>query len=196
MNKKKILEIMKNNNGIISNKESIKYGISRTALHRLKEEGEIYSISRGLYSLNDEIPDTMLVIQHRCKKGIFSHESALYFHELTNRTPSQHVMTVPASYNTTSMKDLPVKFRYVKLNFIEIGKKIMNTNQGNKIYMYDIERTICDLIRNKANMDVGIVNNALRQYANSNKSKYSLLMIYAKKLGIDKKVRNAMAVLF
>ncbi|MBK5251838.1 MAG: type IV toxin-antitoxin system AbiEi family antitoxin domain-containing protein [Peptostreptococcaceae bacterium] len=196
MDRKKILEVMSNSNGIISTKEATNYGISRMALHRLKEQGAIRSVSRGVYCLNDEMPDTMLIIQIRCKRGTFSHETALYFHDLTDRTPSQHVMTVPANYNTTSLKDLPVKFRYVKPTLIDIGRKKMKTTQGNELYVYDIERTICDIIRNKASMDVNIVNSALRQYANSKKSKFSLLMIYAKKLQMEKKVHATMEVLF
>ncbi|MEA3422361.1 MAG: type IV toxin-antitoxin system AbiEi family antitoxin domain-containing protein [Bacillota bacterium] len=196
MNNKKILEIMHQNNGIISNKDALSYGISRIALHRLKQQGSICSISRGLYSLNDEIPDIMLIIQNRCTKGTFSHETALYFHDLTDRTPIKHVMTVASSYNAKSFKDLPVKFRYVKPFLIELGRKKMKTNQGNEVYVYDLERTICDIIRNKSSMDAGIVNSALRQYARSKKSKYSILMMYAKKLGLENKVRDTMEVLF
>lgn len=196
MKREKILEIINNNNGIITNKKALNYGITRTALHRLKEESVIYSVSRGLYSLNDEIPDTMVIIQSRCRKGTYSHETALYFHELTDRTPTQHVMTVPARYNTASFKDLPVSFRYIKPAYIEIGKTKMKTNQSNEVYVYDLERTICDIIRNKKSMEANVVNNALRQYAENKKHKYSILMIYAKKLGMEKKVRDTMEVLF
>jgi len=196
MKKQQILEIMNSNNGVITNKKALQFGISRTALYRLKEQGVICSISRGVYSLKDEVPDMLVIIQNRCKKGTYSHESALYFHELTDRTPSNHVMTVPASYNTTSLKDLPVTFRYVKSELIALGKKKMKTSQGNEVYVYDLERTICDIIRNKDDMNINEVNSALRQYANSGSAKYSLLMIYAHKLGMETKVREVMGVLF
>lgn len=196
MKQQQILEIMNNNNGVITNKEASQMGISRTSLYRLKEQGAIYSISRGIYSLNDEIPDILMIIQNRCKKGTYSHESALYFHELTDHTPSSHVVTVPSSYNTTSLKDLPVSFRYIKSEFILLGRIMMKTSQGNEVFVYDLERTICDIIRNKRSMDINEVNNALRQYASSNKTKYSILMIYANKLRMEKKVRDVMGVLF
>lgn len=196
LDKEKILEIIENNNGIITNSEALKNGISRIALHRLKEQGIINSISRGVFSLPDEIPDTLVIIQNRCKKGVFSHESALYFHELTDRTPSKHVMTVPSNYNTTSLKDLQVTFRYIKSNLIDLGKISMRTSQGNEVYVYDLERTICDIIRNKKSMDINEVNKAIRQYAKKSKSKYSILIMYANKLGMEKKLRDIMGVLF
>lgn len=195
MKEDKILNIIRSHNGVISNKEALTYGISRVQLFRLKEKGLVRSLTRGLYCLNDEIPDMMYIIQNRCKKGTFSHESALYYHELTDRTPTEQVMTVPSSYNTTAMKNLPVKFRYVNPLFIELGRKKMKTSQGNEVYMYDLERTICDVIRNKSSMDASVVNFALREYARNRHSKISLLMLYAKKMGIDKKVRRTMEVL-
>lgn len=195
MKEDKILAIIRNHNGIISNKEALTYGISRVQLFRLKEKGLVRSLTRGLYCLGDEIPDMMLIIQTRCSRGTFSHETALYYHELTDRTPTEHVITVPASYNTTTLKNLPVKFRYVKPLYIDIGRKKMKTSQGNEVYMYDLERTICDIIRNKSSMDVSIVNFALREYARNSHSKISLLMLYAKKMGIEKKVRTTMEVL-
>jgi len=196
MDKEKILRIISNNNGIISTKDAVNYGISNMALYRLKKQGLIRSVSRGVYCLTDEIPDTMAIIQYRCSKGTFSHETALYLHDLTDRTPSHHVVTVPSNYNTSKLKDLPVKFRYLNPEVVDIGRKMMKTPQGNEVYVYDIERTICDIIRNKSSMDANIVNNALRQYARSNKSRFSILMIYAKKMGVEKKVRKTMEVLF
>jgi predicted transcriptional regulator of viral defense system len=193
--REEILEIINKNNGIISNKDALEYGITRVALHRLKEEGILRSVSRGVYSLNNESPDMMWIIQNRCRKGTFSHETALYFHDLTDQTPSEHVMTVPASYNTKTLKDLPVEFRYVKPEFIDLGKKKVKTNQGNDVFVYDLERTICDIIRNKESMDDHTVNYAIREYVYNKKSKISLLMIYAKKMGLEKKVRATMGVL-
>lgn len=196
MDREKIIEIISNNNGVISTNDAMNHGISRMELHRLKKQGIIRSVSRGVYCLTDEVPDTMVIIQHRCNRCTFSHETALYFHDLTDRTPSHHVVTVPANYNTAKLKDLPVKFRYVKPELVDIGRKKMKTSQGNEVFVYDIERTICDIIRNKSSMDTNIVNNALRQYARSKKSRFSLLMIYAKKLGMEKRVSKTMEVLF
>ncbi|MCH4891114.1 abortive phage infection protein [Acidaminobacter sp. JC074] len=190
-----ILRIIDENNGVITVKDALKLGISRSSLYRLKDKGKLQLISSGVFSLMNEIPDVMFIIHNRCRQGVFSHESALYLHDLTDRTPASHVLTVPANYNTSSMKDLPVSFKYVKPQVIDLGRIKMISPQGNEILVYDIERTICDVIKNKSNMDKYLVNNALRLYAERRKSKFSLLMIYAKKLGIEKKVLDTMEVL-
>ena len=49
--------------------------------------------------------DEYLAAQYRCKKGIYSHETALYFHDLCDRTPLQFMLTFPNGYNTRILKD-------------------------------------------------------------------------------------------
>lgn len=64
------------------------------------------------------------------------------------------------------------------------------------VNVYDLERTICDVIKYRKNMDRSVVNNALRTYAESTKAKRYKLSIYAKKMGISKLVSEVMEVLF
>lgn len=195
MTKREVLEYIMDNNGVITTSEAEENGISRMFLSRLKKEGLIVNISRGVYSLRDELPDMMYIIQKRCRKGVFSNESALYIHELTDRTPLKHVITVPSDYNASNLKELPVKFKYSKSSLIDLGKVTMKSPQGNDIYVYDIERTICDIIKNKSKIDKTIVNVALRQYADQRRNRFSILMLYARKLGVEKKVLETMGVL-
>lgn len=195
MKSNEILEIFKMNNGILSNKDALQYGITRLQLHRLKEKGEIISVSRGVYTLVDELPDTMYIIQKHCQRGVFSHETALYLHEMSDRTPLKHVMTVPSNYNVTPLKKYSVKFRYVSPDLIELGKIRVKTNYGNFVYVYDVERTICDIINSRSSMDASIVNEAIRMYVATHKKKMAKLMLYANKMGIEKKLIDVMGVL-
>ena len=52
------------------------------------------------------IEDTYFTTQAICKKGIFSHETALYFHDLCDRTPIKFQLTVPTNYNNILIKNL------------------------------------------------------------------------------------------
>ncbi|OGO77347.1 MAG: hypothetical protein A2Y23_02960 [Clostridiales bacterium GWB2_37_7] len=59
---------------------------------------------------------------HRCIKGVFSHETALFFHDITVKTPFHFMMTIPAGYNTSILKetDKYLYFYYSKDTY-EIG---------------------------------------------------------------------------
>lgn len=62
--------------------------------------------------------------------------------------------------------------------------------------VYDLERTICDIIRNRESMDKAIVNSALREYQTLKNAKPSKLSIYAKKLEMQSTINKVMGVLY
>ena len=71
----------------------------------------------------------------------------------------------------------------------------MTSPFGMKIKVYDIERTICDIIKNKKKMDSEIFAKALKDYAKSKNKNLSKLAKYAKIMKIEKKVNEYMEVL-
>ena len=71
----------------------------------------------------------------------------------------------------------------------------MTSPFGMKIKVYDIERTICDIIKNKNKVDGEIFSKALKEYARSKNKNLSKLTKYAKIMKIEKKVSEYMEVL-
>ena len=74
-------------------------------MQRMYQAGEIEKLEQGLYMDPNQMQDEYLLTQYRCKKGIFSYETALYFHDLADRTPIQLMLTIPSGYNTRLLKD-------------------------------------------------------------------------------------------
>lgn len=66
---------------------------------------------------------------------------------------------------------------------------------GMKIKVYGVERTICDIIKNKKKMDGEIFVKALQDYAKSKNKNLSKLAKYAKIMKIEDKVSNYMEIL-
>lgn len=145
----KIQKLLKKKNGIITTNEAKELGVNSRILTRMIERGIIERVERGIYISVDTIEDIYFTAQAICKKGIFSHETALYFHDLCDRTPIKLQLTVPTNYNNRLIKNKNYQFFYLKDELYEIGIAEMNTPYGNKVKVYDLERTICDIIRNK-----------------------------------------------
>ena len=61
--------------------------------------------------------------------------------------------------------------------------------------MYDMERTICDIIKNRKKMDPEIFSKALKEYAKRSDKDIRKLRIYAEKLKIEDKVYQYMEIL-
>ena len=91
----KLQNIAKKNGGIITTSNAIQEGISRALLWKLNNEKKLQRIARGQYIFEDDIQDELLSIGLRSDKIIFSHETALYLHGISDRTPFEHTLTVP-----------------------------------------------------------------------------------------------------
>lgn len=191
----KILNLIKENKGIISTAEIVKHGIDKKYLSLMTQRGLIERASRGVYVLPEIIEDEFYSINVRCRKGIFSHDTALFLHDLSDRTPLSFSITLPKGYNPSSLKDLSLEFFYVKPELHSLGKIAVLSPHGKKINTYDMERTICDMVRSKNRMDIQIFTDALKRYSKRKDKDLNTLMKYAQKFKIDLKIREYMEVL-
>lgn len=191
----KILKLMKNNNGLIKTSEIVSNKINKMALIRLVQKGVIERIERGLYIDSNKMEDSYFIFQYKCPKAVFSHETALYFHDLSDRTPIEIMITVPSGYNSRLLKDNNYKFSYIKDELYELGKIMIKTPYGNDVYCYDIERTICDIIRDKNKIEKYQFIDALKRYSDLKIKDILKLYNYAEKFNIKNEVKNYMEVL-
>ena len=191
--KNEILKLF--NNGYLTTKDVIEHNIPRIYLSRLIDEHIIERVSRGVYIKTNDIPDDMIILQNKSKNAIYSHMTALYLYGLSNRIPIKYDITVNQGYNGTLQKENNVNLFYVKRNLLNLGLTTYMLDTGYEIKVYDLERTICDIIKNKNRLDQEVVNKAIRGYFYSNNKNVLKLYDYAKKLKIYDKVRNTFEVL-
>ncbi len=193
MYKDKVLELFKN--GYLSTKDVVDQGIPRIYLTNLVKKGVIVRLSRGLYIKKEYISNDFVVVQNRSKYAFFSNVSALYLHKIIDRIPIKYDVTVPSGYKG-SLQSLPnVNLYYVKRELHSLGLTEVSIEDGSVVKTYDLERTICDVIKNRNNLDVELVNKAVRAYYYSNEKDVIKLYDYAKKLNIYSKVRSYFEVL-
>lgn len=182
-----IKQIMKENNGIVSTRMIEPLEISRQYLSILESNNEIERVSRGVYQSPDVFEDSFYSFQSKYKKAIFSHMNALYFYGMTEEFPYNYTVTVPQSYHVDTVNEKCNVF-YVSDDVIELGICEVETPNGNKVRAYDLERSICDIIRSKNRMDLEQVKKTIRQYMKSKDKDMSKLSEYSKKMGINRQV--------
>ena len=172
------------------------YGISKFQFYKYLRENNYDRVSQGIYVKEDEWLDELDIIHKRCPKAVFSHDEALYYHNLTDRTPIKHTLTIYSGYNAHRIiKDFDCKVYTIKKELLELGKIIVKDNYGNYVPMYDLERTICDLVRNRNTMDVQSFNQALKTYVIIKDKDLNLLMKYAKLFRVQNIIRGYLEVL-
>lgn len=137
----------------------------------------------------------MLIHQLRKSKMVYSHETALFLHDLTDRDPVAYCVTVPTGYNTSRLKQDGLIVYTIKKELLDLGICTKQTTFGNDIRVYNMERTICDILRDRKNQDVVVVSDALKRYIRRPDKDLNRLMKYAGILRVEKVLRNYLEVL-
>ena len=191
----KIQGIVKEQNGLLLTSDLLRYGIPRTYLSILEKKGDVQRISRGIYSAAGYLVDEMFAVQARYKGALFSHETAAYLLDLTDRTPLFYSVTVPSGYNAASLRSKGAKVFFVKRDLYRLGMVTVKSPHGNDIKTFNFERTICDVIRSRNQLDTQLVNEALKRYVKRRDKNLDLLYHYARRFRIQKIVREYIEVL-
>lgn len=170
-------------------------GISRTYLSRYVKERELERIETGIYILPEIWPDPLYVLQLKNKETVFSNETALYLYGLMEHEPKRICLSVKRGYNATHLIKRGIKPYFVKKELFNQGVTLVKTSYGNEVRAYDIDKTICDMIHRKDEMDIQVFQTALKEYINGNRKNIHRLMVYAQQMGLERKIRNYLEVL-
>lgn len=191
----KILELVNKNNGYITTKEVVENNLNKMALKRLCDGEILERIAPGYYSLPNIFNDEYYKIISRCKNAVFSHTTALYLHNLSDRTPLYFDITVPSGYGGVLQNTSNVSLHYVNNNLINLGSSTIKSPFGMNIKCYDMEKTICDIIKEKNHIDKEIYIKALKRYVAKKDKNLLNLAKYAKAMNIEKEVAEVMQVI-
>lgn len=184
-------------NLVITNKEAEELGYTRHNLSELTKSGQLERLKPGLYQLKGKVIDDFVLISSNSNRIIFSHQTALYLHDLSDRTPNVFHISVPQGYNASHIKkrykDLQV--HYVKKDLYKLGKTEIKSPQGNIIPIYDTERTICDIIIDRERIDKQIFTDAMKRYFKLSNKNPRRLIKYSRLFKIEDEIRKYMEVL-
>ena len=190
-----IMELAKQNNGVITTAMVVATGCSRGSLKYLADKGMLEKSSRGVYTLPEVWDDEFVNLQGRYKRGIFSLGTAMFLWDLSDRTPNRYHMTFPGTYNLSSPKSEGVICNGAKEPFYSMGVTEVKTPGGNIVKAYNAERTLCDILRPRNHVDVQVVTDAFKRYAGRKERNIPLLSEYAGNLKVENRLRPYLEVL-
>ena len=188
-------KIQKENNGILRTKTVVDNGISRTYFMEYVRKNKFEKISQGIYLAPNSWTDGLYLLQLRFKGIIFSHETALYLGDLTDREPLQYTVTVKTGYNYFALSQQNIKVYSIKKELYELGAIQILSPGGHELRCYNAERTLCDILRSRNNIEIQDFQNAIKNYIKSKSKNIPLLMRYAKELHVEAILRKYLEVL-
>ena len=191
----KVHELLKERGGYLTTREARENGVTNKALQRMADRGQIERAAHGLYIGTDVFPDPFFVAQFRCPKGVFSNETALFLHDLSDRTPIRLMMTIPSGWNTKMLTDDSILFFYCSPKKMGLGVFEIKTPSGMKVRVFDAERTLCDCLKNIDRLDRDLILTALKRYIKGGNRDSAKLLEYAAELKIRDMVYRYLEVL-
>ncbi len=94
--------------GLFSARQATSVGCSQQLLARYASTGRIERVQRALYRIVDFPPgeheDLMAIWLWSRTEGVFSHETALFLHDLSDALPIRAHITLPSSWRTRKIE--------------------------------------------------------------------------------------------
>ena len=147
---------------ILSYAEAIKEYGNAYQLSRVMESGQLYKQEDGIYSTRKYEPE-LSIIMKKYPKAVLTGEYAFYCHGLTNVIPEKYELATPSK--SAPLKDRRIHQIYMRDDIFPLG--IMEKEiDGASVRMYDRERMLIELLRNKNKMPYDLYKEILLNYRN------------------------------
>jgi len=169
--------------------------LSRVHIKGVVADGSVVRERRGVYTVPGFAGDDMVRLQSKYPKGVFSMGTALWLHKITDRTPIRLSLTFPRGYHAPSLKGEDVGCVFANKELWGIGIVEVKNNFGEMVRVYDMEKTVCDVLRKRGSLDVQLVVDALRQYVARRDKDLNRLSHYTSLLRVEKSLRGYLEVL-
>lgn len=167
-------------------------GYARIYISMLENEKKIFKIARGVYSIDkNQVLNPLHQFQKNNKKVIYSCFSALNLLNFYKTKEDKIQISVPQGYNASRYTEYEVF--YNNSDNYSIGTTTI-LQQNNKIIVYDIERSICDIIKDENRFDKREYNKLINYYFNKDDINYTKLLEYSKLLKVSKKVQQYLSL--
>lgn len=196
MNKSEALaQLIDNNNGYLIIAQAVEKGFTKPFISKYVKDHKLEKAAHGVYNVDDVWPDELFILQTRNHAIIYSGETALYLHGLTDREYGKICFTVPVGYNASHIKAAEKEVHYANKDIYELGSSMVESASGNIVRAYDMERCICDLVKNRNLYEVQTFQTAMKEYMSHSKKNLSRLMAYAEKLKMRDEVMKYVEVM-
>lgn len=188
-------EMLAAGNGVLQTSIATAAGVPKPIFYKFVKQNKLEQAAHGIYVAGDAWTDAMYLLHLRCRQAVFSHETALFFHDLTDREPAPYSITVRTGYNPSKLKSDGIQVYTVKASLHEVGITTAQTPFGHTVPTYDMERTICDLVRCRSGIEAQTMQDAMKRYARRTDKDLRVLMKYAVLFHVEKVLRQYLEVL-
>jgi len=186
----KVIEIIQKNGGLARTRDLLAGGVHPRDLYRMRNEGALECIARGLYQIAGQIPadPDMAAVCRKITDGVICLISALAIHKITTEIPRGVHIALKRGAEKPRIDYPPVQYYWMSGAAYAEGVEKHDIG-GFDVPVYCVEKTLADCFkyRNKIGMDV--VLEALKFYRERCRFDGTKIMHYAKICRVDNIMR-------
>jgi predicted transcriptional regulator of viral defense system len=190
-----ILDIARRSGGVASTSELIKGGARWEDLYRLRDEGALIELSRGVYRVADA-PATahldLVAVCRRAPEGMICLNSAASFWDLSDELPDSVHVAVARGRHRPSIVYPSTRVHVFAADTFALGRVKQTLESAEMIAISSRERTVVDLLRLRSRVGRDLALSALRRYLQGREAKPGELLALARELRVGTVMAEAM----
>jgi Transcriptional regulator, AbiEi antitoxin len=166
--------------------EAVEAGVSRSALHRLRERGELTAAGRGVLQLPDAgmgMLSGLAVVSARAPQGTICLNSALAYWDLTDEIPAHVHLAVPRGAHRPVIQQPPTVVHVFNAATFKLERQQASTDADEPFWTYSAERSIIDEMRMSRWVGRDVALHALGRYLGRPGASPARLAELARELG-------------
>ena len=189
----KLRLLIEQHGGYITRKEIIG---NRYLYYRLLEavkSGEIIRLKPGVYCIEDVMAGNMIDLDQIVTEGGLCLYSAWAHYGLTTQIPQGFYVAIPRKRKVILPDYPPIILNYWDNSIYTIGIKREQID-GIEVSIYDMEKSVCDALRNRNKIGIDVSSEILRNYLSRKERNITRLTSYAKSMRIAGILNNYLEI--
>ena len=182
--KNRIKEIFEKNEDVVSMGTLLESGINHYQINKLLDDGTIFKLKHGVYKWKNDDENEWLDITRIVPYGVLCLFTACFHYELTTFVSSEYHIAIPKKSKIVLPNYPPIKLYYWDRMGFNLGI-IETTIEQTKVKMYDLEKTVCDIMRFRNKVGIDIAKEVLKNYLKRPDRNIAKLNEYARKVNIS-----------
>lgn len=152
--------------GLLRTSEALALGVHPETLYRMRDEGELEQIVRGVYRLADASPldhPELVAVAERVPGAVVCLISALALHEMTTEIPHEVHIAVRRGSTRPTIHEIPVRVYTFHKEAFQTGVT-EHPLDGASVRVYSPEKTLVDVFRYRNRLGLDVFLEALNFY--------------------------------
>ncbi|MFW5876536.1 MAG: type IV toxin-antitoxin system AbiEi family antitoxin domain-containing protein [Myxococcota bacterium] len=180
--------VLRAHGGVLRTKDALKAGIHPRTLYRMRDEGIVERLGRGVYRLaalgESPYPD-LLAVALRAPRAVVCLVSALAYHDATSEIPHEVQIALPRGTKAPRIDYPPV--RVFQFNDATFRAGVQHVHfDGAVVRLYNLPKTVADCFRFRNQLGVDIAVEALRTAVQRERVQPSELLRYARVCRVER----------